>query len=769
MPKSQLEDLRPPAVLIKRKKKALPSLPNPTTKKSLTAASATTYCYAFLAGQPEQREKANHCVRYRSLPDFTLYDDDHDVENKTNTTTVRATIASCTGIDAVLFTKSSTKPAANDAGFTTCSEADKGLNATPLTAQAAGLVSNHSIYLWVQKNGVVSPKSASVTLVYDTKAPTGSAQTPRGNATLGSIDLELTHPSDSDYATVEVYHKFDAGGGCTMANKNAADDKLSQDGNNKQIKAGPASPVDVYVFKGYSPGDTHCYKTYFIDDVGNEQSIDSSFTLDEFSTCQLNSPADNSNRYKWYLGSTASFVFGCDGTITAAENANADWPSYLSLEAGLPANSFTLSGTTSGISSDLNWSVKIKGISGVTDADLSGLKSQVIAVPAANDSGYSSQSTQASPLSVTDATKANESYYFNFDQNYAGTNSSIKVLLSSSPAGASTSNGSADASDSDIPGLVYSDTSSTCDAAPTVPTVCAEASTFSASTFSPDNPAKVSTSTNLYWDYDWYDHGEYLINTRDLLTIDGLSIEDHEDTVFYQTANITAEESLILTTPLADPDQDKVGSSAFFGDSNWAFYSPSVAINESLSSNQAQVVASRFSAVVSGDESNVSGIFSLDRTISSGSITGTYFFHDLSTAPKYSTSNILTSAMVSAEGDEWLSIESHQVGKEELNLASLKYNSGSPNLKTIRLDNNVADFMYNVDITEYFDDSGTKRHGIVFFADADAGNGDVKKFMFLKFYHNPQPLKAQELLQTILTPAIIILFPLPTMASKLSQ
>jgi hypothetical protein len=191
-----------------------------------------------------------------AAPLLIAYDDDKEIEGRTNAKAVRGTFSYCNDGDELLFTGSDVKPVADDEDFVACTTEALALSGKVRTF----IEGEHTVYVW-RKNafGVVeTPIPAKV--VVDKTGPKDGALVIEALDSL-SITLAITTPpaaTNKDYVGVELF-RFEGVEEC--------EDTLVKDGVEVTLDSDDKGAVDA---EGLVLGMAYCYRAIFSDDVGNE-------------------------------------------------------------------------------------------------------------------------------------------------------------------------------------------------------------------------------------------------------------------------------------------------------------------------------------------------------------------------------------------------------------------------------------------------------------------------------------------------------------------
>jgi hypothetical protein len=661
---------------------------------SLTAGK--NYCYKIFWYDSLQNSASTTITSVTALPTFLVYDNDIDTAGRTNSQTIRSTLSTCSGFSHVLVSTSSTAPVASDANFVACSAAEKAFITAPLTAQAAGLVSDAAVYLWGRNDTIVADAPVAANLVYDTLAPTGAMVAPLESATTTTVRLDITHPSSSDYAAIELFHE--EGGSCAITGKDdTGATKVLEDSTAQAVDLGAGGTKDNFVFGPYGSGTNHCYRVYFRDSVGNESDIQitNAKTQQSLTGCVV-APV-TTTAYQWYIGTTIEYTVTCTGTITAVSNTS--MPSIFSLITPLPAADVVkVRGTGVSALALTTWALSLKGLPGNPDQDITGIKTEILdpATPA-NMPVYAISAT----ATIADMTTLALASTITMPATYGG-NPAAAILMGDAVTPVTTSNGFVAATETDIPLLKYSD-SSVCDGVAYAYEFCSVTATYSRPVF--------TMAPKLYWNFTDYDQGSYYVRTKSYVNADG--------TKFYsglRTSAITVANQ--VTEPLPVQSTVFIGKSELFDPTSWFNYVPTIALNENLSTRIKDVYAVGYSAF-DGTKDQYAGTFDIDRAA------GTPYSnsHWVDTVAEFhlspATANTFTHDLVDT-ANGWLSIGSHNVfggGGPDLTLSYISYAATTPRSTAINLTQlPVASSIKFTDgaLTNRFTEGLIKKHGMAF-------------------------------------------------------
>lgn len=184
---------------------------------------------------------------------LTVLDVDSGVKGYSNTTTVLGTFGYCNVGDQILFTSSSTKPNADDAGFIACTT-EAGALTTSFAASKDGPL---ALYVWRKNAAGVVEHPVKDTVVYDTTGPVGGSVRIGSLASL-TINLAITWPTDTDYASIKLRRYLEA------------------DCSTRTVAEGVTLNLTTYATayqdSGLSLNQAYCYKIFWYDVLGNESS-----------------------------------------------------------------------------------------------------------------------------------------------------------------------------------------------------------------------------------------------------------------------------------------------------------------------------------------------------------------------------------------------------------------------------------------------------------------------------------------------------------------
>lgn len=625
---------------------------------------------------------------------FTLYDDDNEVASRTNSVNVRATFSFCMGSEYVYLSESSSKPSADSSGFKACSTTKFGFTVT-LANTAEG---TYTVYAWRKVNGKVLDNPPSAKVVMDTTAPTGSISAPAHSSDATSIPLTITIPTSSDYNYLALYEKAQS---CSI-NKTTGD----------LTSFTPTGTTTTQTMGGsYVTDSVHCFRVYFTDDVGNESS--DSVTANEVESRTKSIPtaascgASPTSRI-WYIGSTASYAFSCDKSVTSVADPNGNWPSYLSTTVDSPSTGQTkVSGTTNAV-------LALTSYTGKINDDAANTKTFGLGVVAAPTLAVGTSMTVAD----NDASTSTISMSMTHTATWNGADSSvfIKGLMGDISSPTTTSNGTVASTESNIPLLVYSDVSCSTSVPPTI---C------------PGSSTGLSNPMSLLWDYGPFDQGQYFLGVQSLATVEGASFYSGRSTAAVSVSDPGGEPTILTSTGTATSEL-----STF----SWSSYQPALAFADSVSSKSKQVFEIVFPSKVT-NYLQFAGIGSIDRT--STASTWTTVSTSLFAETAGSTSEVsdnrnstdLAIAATASSSGKWLVLSSQTNANSGNDLVLSRFLSSDSSKEINRL--NISAFptgassINSIAMTKYYSDAGgsgvsaANRHGVAFYAEFSNANRGI--------------------------------------------
>jgi hypothetical protein len=455
---------------------------------------------------------------------------------------------------------------------------------------------------------------------------------------------------------------------------------------------------------------TYCYKIFWYDDLENVTTATASGTTGDPSDCTLD---DGHN--VWYNGADVIYSIDCPVEITSASLADFSG-SFLSLSTTLPTDdAVTIEGVADSVLDD-TWDFLLNGEFNYS------VDTEVLAA--------SATFTTASYVDITDNTDATYTIVADLDSTYDGATGdvSIKGLMGDSESTTdTTSNGSVTGTETDIPSLTYTDTSGCGDAAS--PWICPSATSYA--TGSTDATATMTVN----WNFGIFDQGEYFVDTI------GYTLAD----------NAPIYESAASTTRVIVPDQGadtelevyatnvQIGHNEYYGDTDFYSYIPAVSVHEGLSSTTTKVTAWSFAATQS-DFRQFLGISDVTPATNATAFNKSILEQNFQLSGNV---NALSASISESSGDTWIAVTGQaSTGGFDLVLNRVNYDSttiGSTDADFVNVTNwgAATHEITSVAIAPAFDDNGTDRHGVAFYASQTTAG--TKKIYIAKLTANTSP------------------------------
>jgi hypothetical protein len=422
--------------------------------------------------------------------------------------------------------------------------------------------------------------------------------------------------------------------------------------------------------------------------------------------------AETSTQNVWYPGANVLQTVTCNNSVTSMGAPTVALPGWLSLATALPATVLNFTGTA-GAAATTNWNATYEGEA----SDTLVVQTRVLGTTPT----YLADATVA----LTDNVAASVDVSAVLDAAYDGSGGELKPLMSNTASPATTSNGTVVWAASDIPQLTYTD--GNC-AVATAPYVCADTGATSATT---------ATSTyEIKWNWGIFDQGSYEINTKAYLDVDGANVYSTTSSATTFSVPDLGGEQTVLTSA-------RIGHSDFFADMAISFgYVPALAMNDALSTIDSEVFGVVYAAN-NGTRNQWGGIVTVDRDIDAANLDSGDWFdpEDFNDPSKFSDDNIFTMAVAAASGvDEWIALVGNDgVSGRNLILTVMDHGGGVTTKTRIPV-TNLADgsIFDSVAITEPFNDGGSMRHGIAFYAHWNPGGDNTQHLYVSKISSNPQ-------------------------------
>ena len=637
---------------------------------------------------------------------FKIYDNDNFVENITNSINYRVQISDCGFANKIYIGDTNTPPTVKDIWWD-CKAGDS----TYMNVRLPGLpIDGTSINLrfWARRGNHISTTYSSGEILIDTKAPVGGSITaPIADAQLQRIAVKIVQPNDSDYNSMILYEA--TGENCSQTMDTTAEVK-TQDADGLEVTAsGPGNTLN-YSFGNYGTDDDieyKCYMVTFIDKVGNAATSlkTDGQTLKKIPACSIGGQS------YWYSGASVVYNFNCQsGTVFSLTDPNTTWPSWLTVATTLPTEGLVdLTGTAPAANLSYTWTARVNNNDKMEVTKNTNILNEIPT--------YSGSLTYSS---LADNSNTTATVTGTLNALYDGSDVAFVPVISDITAASNvTANATTvDTSTTDIPGLVYYNAD--CGSNNSFPpALCAESST----TFT--SPT-VSRGLSLHWNYSRYDQGSYHFNTKGRFNIDGALLLD--PTVHVSTVTI-ADPGNEGGTASGDQYALQVASknhSTFFASGTWMDYLPDLAYQPSLSTTDSLIYGFTFPRNVS-----VYGQFISYANFSRSSDSKTAsdgWQDDENDAVNVSTGNISSLAIAANANSDWIAVAAEADGTAtELKLTMFGTSIRSKTTLDISGFTNVS-AIDALDITPYFTDGSTKRHGISFYAD---WNGSTTKEIYV--------------------------------------
>jgi len=527
-----------------------------------------------------------------------------------------------------------------------------------------------------------------------------------------SIRLALVAPTSSYYSSMKI----------RSTNALACDGITASDGTDVPVGQKNATSVAT---TSVVPATNYCFKAFWYDDFGNVTMTSAASGGSAATTTPSDSCCIISTRTTWYAdqgygGATAryQFVSSPSGTplsgletITSIDDPaspHTSWPSIFTTKSGVGSGTATVTGVTTNALALTTWSALLNNAQ-----DIPATTRVINSVPS-----Y----TPPSAITLSDNVVSASTPSATLDSQYDGTSTDVSLtLLMANGSGSTTSEGLVGLTQSDIPGLNYT-TSST----PTSPYISPGTSNYS-------SVSKIATGqVNVLWDYTKFDQGDYDIKTLAYLNIDGAKIYTGSNKTKVTVANLGLEDSIIA-------NQSIINQSLYSSNSSWSKYQPALCMLLNTSNNTKMFYAVAYPAFynLSSTQNHYLDKITIDRSAGSNGLLTAAFNASGSNSnlipATSSSSESIAMAADSGPSDELLILGGIGVGSDRvLHLAK----AGGTNLDVINrvsLSNSVSlidaatsSAFSNVALTPAFTDVDAKpRHGVAYSAIYSVTNAGV--------------------------------------------